>query len=50
MLMDEYTRTLHDAVDAAAKGDRQALYIARWLLDGLPFRSSLVEAQPADGG
>lgn len=50
MLMDEYTRTLHAAIDAAAKGDRQALYIARWLLDRLPCRSSLKAAQPADGG
>lgn len=37
--MDEYTRTRHDAIDAAAAGDLQALYIARWMLDGLAQRS-----------
>lgn len=48
--MDEYTRTLHAAVDAAAKGDRQTLYIARWLLDGLVARQHVNQAQPEGGG
>ncbi|WP_462115771.1 hypothetical protein [Lysobacter xanthus] len=47
--MDEYTRTLHDAVDAAAMGDPQALYIARWLLQGLVARQHVSEAQPEGG-
>ena len=38
--MDEYTRTLRAAVDAAIEGDRQALYIARWMLARLPAPSA----------
>lgn len=48
--MDEYTQTLHAAVDAAANGDRQALLIARWLLDSLGVRQHATEAQPEGGG
>lgn len=46
--MDEYTRTLHAAIDAAATGDRQALYVARWLLDGLRERIDLSSTQAPD--
>lgn len=48
--MDEYTRTLHDAVNAAVAGDRQALYVAQWMLTDLRRRlepqSSLGTAPP----
>jgi hypothetical protein len=30
--MDDYTRTLHDAIDAAVAGDFEALCIACWML------------------
>ena len=42
--MDEYTRTLHEAVDAAALGDRQALYMAQWLL--ADQRRKIEQTQP----
>jgi len=34
--MDEFVTTLNAAIDAAVAGDRQALCIARWLLQMLP--------------
>lgn len=37
-LMDEYHKTLMSAVDAACRGDLQALLIARWMLGALRFR------------
>lgn len=33
--MDELNSILHAAIDAALAGDRQALFIARWLLSDL---------------
>ena len=36
--MDEYKDTLRAAIDAAAGGDLQALYVARWLLTELEWR------------
>ena len=36
--MDEYSKLLHTAIDAALAGDRQALLIAQWLLSDLRAR------------
>jgi len=47
--MDEYMKTLHDAVDAAASGDRQALYVAQWLLTNLRTRVDADPPQPPFG-
>ena len=33
--MDEYRKTLMSAVDAACRGDLQALLIAQWMLGSL---------------
>lgn len=33
--MDDYIKTLHYAIEAAACGDIEAFHIARWLLWGL---------------
>jgi hypothetical protein len=37
--MDEYRETLISAVDAACRGDLQALLIAQWMLSALRSRT-----------
>lgn len=43
-LMDEYRKTLISAVDAACRGDLQALLIAQWMLGSLRSGIATVSA------
>lgn len=42
--MDEYRNTLMSAVDAACRGDLQALLIAQWMLSSLRSGMATVAA------
>ena len=46
-LTDEYRDTLMSAVDAACRGDLQALLIAQWMLGSLRSRMATIAADHA---